>query len=190
MREQTYKEKIDAKRREAPTTVPDGCPDEGLYWWTHPDETDDDGELVPFIGFLWHGDPPFIVCLGEDTTDYHWTPEHDVVSKVLWPDEVDLIERIAEKVDNLEGSVRLLRELEEAKAGRRAKVPKQATWLRREGDHLVVLVEDDDGDWVEVIREHDAGPGESFTSHIVEAGGVRRVRVDAEGGEDGGGAGA
>lgn len=44
----------------------------------------------------------------------------------------------------------------------------KAIWLRREGDHVVVLVEDSIGEWVEVIREHFDG---NF-SHIVEPRGI------------------
>ncbi len=41
-------------------------------------------------------------------------------------------------------------------------------WLRREGDHAVVLVERD-GAWLDIIREHIDGP----FSHICEPNGVR-----------------
>lgn len=47
-------------------------------------------------------------------------------------------------------------------------------WLRREGDHVVVLVEQS-GAWVEVIREHFAGP----FSHIIEPSGIRAVLAKA-----------
>ena len=48
----------------------------------------------------------------------------------------------------------------------------EGLWLRREGDHVVVLAEVD-GNWVEVIREHVDG---SF-SHIVEPDGIA-LRAD------------
>ena len=41
-------------------------------------------------------------------------------------------------------------------------------WLRREGDHAVVLVERD-GRWLEIIREYIDAP----FSHICEPNGVR-----------------
>jgi len=48
-------------------------------------------------------------------------------------------------------------------------------WLRREGDHAVVLAEVD-GEWVEVIREHVDGP----FSHIVEPNGIRAKASSTE----------
>lgn len=44
----------------------------------------------------------------------------------------------------------------------------RAIWLRREGDFAVVLIEKDDGDFVEAIREHIEGP----FSHIIEQAGI------------------
>lgn len=44
----------------------------------------------------------------------------------------------------------------------------EGVWLRRDGDHAVVLVEVE-GEWHEVIREHYDG---NF-SHITESGGIR-----------------
>jgi hypothetical protein len=46
---------------------------------------------------------------------------------------------------------------------------KQAVWLRREGTYAVVLVENDHGGWVEIIRENLAGWPEVEFSHIKES---------------------
>jgi hypothetical protein len=52
----------------------------------------------------------------------------------------------------------------------------KAIWLRREGDYVLVLVEDSIGEWVEVIREHHDGQ----YSHIVEPRGIEeRLKAHA-----------
>lgn len=45
-----------------------------------------------------------------------------------------------------------------------------AIWLRREGQHAVVLIEVGKGQWVELIRENIDGP----FSHIIEPSGIAR----------------
>lgn len=50
----------------------------------------------------------------------------------------------------------------------------RAIWLRREGDFAVVLIEKDNGDFVELIREHIEG----HFSHIIESSGIDAIVSD------------
>jgi hypothetical protein len=47
----------------------------------------------------------------------------------------------------------------------------EAIWLRRDGQHAVVLIEATKGQWVELIRENLDGP----FSHIIEPTGIKRL---------------
>ena len=57
-------------------------------------------------------------------------------------------------------------------------VVEQAIWLRRKGDHVVVLIEHN-GKWVELIREY----LDSKFSHIIEPAGIARAILSAVEGE-------